>query len=89
MRELCYDLFRIHQIDHKYSVPVIESRSFENENGDIVPSSFTFDCQNGRADGFVAMGADRPQAFIDDVLFYYLNEFCTHDGYEYEYETDQ
>jgi hypothetical protein len=80
--------FRIHQTDHKYSVSVIEPRSFKNENGDIVPSSFSFDCQNGRADGFVAMGADKPQAFIDDVLLYYLNEFCTRNGYEYEYEVD-
>ena len=81
--------FRIHQTDHQYYVSVIDPRSFKNENGDIVPSSFSFDCQNGRADGFVAMGADKTQAFIDDVLLYYLNEFCNRNGYEYEYEVDQ
>ena len=76
--------YRFRDTDHKYSVSVIEPRSFKNENGDIVPSSFAFDCGKGVGDGFVAMGADRSQAFIMDVLTYYLLEFCTRNGYQYE-----
>ena len=35
------------------------------------------------------MGADRSQAFMEEVLGYYLMEFCTRNGYEYEYKADQ
>ena len=81
--------YRIRNTCHIYSVSVIEPRSVKNENGVVVPSSFSFNCQNGKADGFVAMGADRSQAFMEEVLGYYLMEFCTRNGYEYEYKADQ
>ena len=76
--------YRFRDTDHKYSVSVIETRSVMDENGNIVPSAFAFDCGKGVGDGFVAMGADRSKAFIEDVMIYYLLEFCTRNGYQYE-----
>ena len=76
--------YRIRNSVHIYSVSVIETRSVKNDNGVVVPSSFSFNCENGNADGFVAMGADRSKAFIEDVMMYYLLEFCTRNGYQYE-----
>ena len=73
-----YQTFR--NEDHKYSVSVVEQRSIKNENGITYPSSFAFDCENGKADGFVKMG-ERQQAFYDDIIRYYLIEFCSKKGY--------
>ena len=72
--------YRIRNSVHIYSVSVIEPRSVKNDKGVVVPSSFSFNCENGNADGFVAMGADRSKAFIEDVMMYYLLEFCTRNG---------
>ena len=76
--------YRISNSVQIYSVSVIQPRSVKNDDGVVVPSSFSFNCENGNADGFVAMGADRSKAFIEDVMMYYLLEFCTRNGYQYE-----
>ena len=75
--------WRIRNTDHKYTVSVVEARSVKDNHGFIVPSALTFDCENGKADGFVAMGKQE-QAFIEDVLRYYFVEFCTRNGYKFE-----
>ena len=68
--------------EHKYSVDVIESRSVKDEDGTVSPSSFDINCKTGEVDAFIlAMGRGLSHAFIDDVLDYYLIEFCTRNGY--------
>ena len=66
-----------------YSVSVVEPRSVRR-NGYAVPSTFSFDCQKSEGSGYVAMGANRSDAFTTEVLTYYFLEFCTGFGYEYE-----
>ena len=66
---------RLSDTDHKYSVSVIEPMSVKDEDGVIVPSSFSFECEKGDAAGFVAMGGDRSQSFNQDVIRYCLIEF--------------
>ena len=66
-----------------YSVSVVEPRSVRR-NGYAVPSTFSFDCRKSEGSGYVAMGADRSDAFNKEVLTYYFSEFCTGFGYQYE-----
>ena len=66
-----------------YSVSVVEPRSVRR-NGYAVPSTFLFDCQKSEGNGYVAMEANRSDAFTKEVLTYYFLEFCTGFGYEYE-----
>ena len=73
---------RIPDNEHMYAVSIIEPRSVKGENGFTVPSTLAVECDKGEAKGFVAMGADKSKGFMTDVLLYYLNEFCSRNGYE-------
>ncbi|QNI84535.1 putative conserved secreted protein [Synechococcus sp. PROS-7-1] len=75
--------YRSDHAEDLYSVSVVEPRSAK-QYGYIVPSSFSFDCAKGKGSGFVAMGINRSQDFIVDVVKFYLLEFCTRNGYQYE-----
>jgi len=73
---------RYRNTNHKYDVSVTEPRSIKDEDGFIHPSSFDINCETGRVDAFVvSMGRERSNTFIDDVVEYYLIEFCTRNGY--------
>ena len=79
-------LMTYNQVDNNgslYSVSVVEPRSVRRD-GYAVPSAFSIDCRKGTGNGYVAMGANRTQAFTKEVLTYYLLEFCTRLGYRYE-----
>ena len=72
--------------NHKYDVSVTEPRSIKDEDGFIHPSSFDINCETGRVDSsVVSMGRERNGEWIhpsiDDVVDYYLIEFCTRNGY--------
>ena len=80
---------RFPETDHKYSVSVIESRSAKDKDGDIFPSSFAFECKNGKGEGFVAMGSDRSEASSNQSTRYYIVDFCNRNGYNWESEANQ
>ena len=69
--------------DSLHSVSVVEPRSVKRDRYSV-PSTFSIDCRKGTGNGYVAMGANRSQAFTKEVLTYYLLEFCTRIGYQYE-----
>ena len=75
--------YLVDNTDSLYSVSVVEPRSVRRD-GYAVPSAFSIDCRKGTGNGYVAMGANRSQAFTKEVLTYYLLEFCTRLGYRYE-----
>ena len=75
--------YLVDNTDSLYSVSVVEPRSVRRD-GYAVPSAFSIDCRKGTGNGYVAMGANRTQAFTKEVLTYYLLEFCTRLGYRYE-----
>ena len=77
---------RYRDTNHKYDVSVTEPRSIKDEDGFIHPSSFDINCETGRVDSsVVSMGRERNGEWIhpsiDDVVDYYLIEFCTRNGY--------
>ena len=73
---------RVPGTEDVYAVSIVEPRSVKGENGITFPSSLVVDCRKGEAKGYVAMGTDRSEEFMVDVLVYYLKEFCIRNGYE-------
>ena len=80
--------YLVDNTDSLYSVSVVEPRSVRRD-GYAVPSVFSFDCRKGEGSGYVAMGDNRSEAFAQEVLTYYLLEFCTRIGYRYEDQVKQ
>lgn len=80
--------YLVDNTDSLYSVSEVEPRSVRRD-GYAVPSAFSFDCRKGVGSGYVAMGGNRSEAFTQEVLTYYLLEFCIRIGYRYEDQVKQ